>query len=228
VIQGKTISLIIPCKNERRGLDNVFSTVPACVDEVIIVDYKSTDGTTEFAASKGARVFHEPHKGYGAAYKRGMREAKGDIIVTSDGDGTYPIAEIPAMVAYLMDNGFDFISGCRFPLKGQKSMHIRNFTGNIIITSIAVALFRYKVTDLLSGMWVFKRDVLKHLTLRSSGWDFSEEITLEAIHCPEVNFAEYHIDYYERVGVTKLQPYLAGIQNILYLFYMKLIYLFGG
>jgi dolichol-phosphate hexosyltransferase len=221
MLRGKTISLVIPCMNERKGLEQVFPFVPSCVDEVVIVDYKSTDGTPEFAKSKGARVFHENIRGYGAAYKRGLKEARGDIIVTGDGDGTYPISSIPEMVNYLLDNDLDFISGCRFPLKDQKSMRKRNYVGNMIITSIAVMLFGYKVTDVLSGMWVLRRGVLPHLRLTSDGWCFSEEIKIEAIHREAVKFREYHIDYFERSGQTKLWPFNVGVQNVSFLFFKK-------
>lgn len=211
--------------NERKGLERVFSSMPPCIDEVIIIDYKSTDGTPEFAKSKGARVIHEDSKGYGVAYKKGFEMATGEIIVTGDGDGTYPIHAVPELVAYLLDSGSDFVSGCRFPLKDQRSMRIRNFVGNMIITSIAVVLFGHKVTDLLSGMWVFKREVLKHLKLVSKGWNFSEEITIEAIHRPEVRFGEYYIDYFEREGQTKLWPFSVGIENVLFLFLKKFLLL---
>ena len=96
-----------------------------------------------------------------------------------------------------------------------------------VVTAIAVVLFGYKITDLLSGMWVLKKSILPRLKLTSYGWDFSEEITLEAIHRPNVKFGEYHIDYYERIGETKLQPFTAGIKNIIFLFSMKLRYLRG-
>lgn len=217
-----TVSVVIPCMNERKGIERVFASVPPCVDEVIIVDHKSTDGTPEFAQSKGARVFREDRRGYGTAYKKGFKEARGDIIVTADGDATYPLYAIPDMITYLLDNGLDFVSGCRFPLKAQKSMRIRNFVGNMLITAIAVILFRHKVTDLLSGMWVFKKSIYDRLHLVSDGWNFSEEITIEAIRDQGIRFGEYHIDYFEREGQTKLWPLHVGVGNVLFLFRKKI------
>ena len=228
MLRDRTISLVIPCINERYGLEELFSSVPSCVDEIVVVDYKSTDGTPEFAESRGARVFHEKKKGYGAAYKRGLQEARGEIIVTCDGDATYPVSAIPEMVDYLLENGLDFISGCRFPLRDQRSMRKRNFIGNMVITSIAVALFGYKVTDILSGMWVFKKKALEHFSLLSDGWCFSEEITIEAIHREAVRFREYHIDYLEREGQTKLWPFKVGLINLIFLFFKKFVLLIKG
>lgn len=224
--RNNTISLVIPSMNERKGLEIVFPSIPAYIDEVIIVDYKSTDGTPEYAKNMGARVIHEDQKGYGAAYKRGFRMATGDIIVTSDADGTYPITAAAELIDYMLDNNLNFVSGCRFPLKDQNSMRKRNFIGNMLLTSVSVMLFGYKVTDLLSGMWVFKKDVLNHLKIRTNGWNFSEEITIEAIIRKNVRFGEYHINYFEREGQTKLWPFTVGVENLCYLFLKKLFVFF--
>src|SRR5689334_23435486 len=86
---GKRISVVIPCHNEEEGVRAVIEQMPPIVDEILVVDNCSTDRTAEVARSLGARVVHESRKGYGRAYKTGFEKARGDIIVTMDGDGTY-------------------------------------------------------------------------------------------------------------------------------------------
>jgi glycosyltransferase involved in cell wall biosynthesis len=221
--RDRTISLIIPCRNERAGLEEVFPSIPSCVDEVIVVDYRSTDGTPDYARGKGAVVVDIRKRGYGAAYKAGFARARGDIIAACDGDGTYPVSSIPAVIDSLLDGGLDFISCCRFPLCNQGSMHRMNFLGNMVITVIANVLFRYKITDLLSGMWVFKKQALDAMRLVDDGWNFSEEIKIEAFSREGLRFSEHHIHYSEREGQTKLHPFSVGIKNILFLLYKRIV-----
>ncbi len=97
-----TISLIIPALNEEKGIVATLKRVPKEIAEVIVVDGGSKDRTVELAESNGARVIVEPLRGYGLAYKRGFAAAKGEVIVTSDADGTYPIELFPYVVDYLV------------------------------------------------------------------------------------------------------------------------------
>jgi len=86
--RGKRISVVIPCHNEEAGVAAVLAQMPSMVDEVVVVDNASTDRTAEVARGAGARVVFEARKGYGRAYKTGFAAARGDVIVTMDGDGT--------------------------------------------------------------------------------------------------------------------------------------------
>ena len=115
--RGKTISAVIPCYNEEDGIQHVIEAMPTVVDEVVVVDNNSSDRTAEVAESLGARVIREKRKGYGRAYQAGLPAASKDVIVTLDGDGSYPPDEIPRLVDCLIDEELDFISACRFPLR---------------------------------------------------------------------------------------------------------------
>src|SRR3972149_3502376 len=158
------ISLVMPCYNEEHGLPEVFRDLPSLVDEVIVVDHNCTDCTAQVAREFGATVIFEKRQGYGAAYKAGLRAATGDIIVTMDGDGTYPRNFIPILLDVMIDEGFDFITCDRTGHKDKPSNWLRVF-GNDVLNFFIWLLFWFRVRDSQSGMWVFRRDILRHLHL---------------------------------------------------------------
>jgi hypothetical protein len=211
-----SISAVIPCYNEQDGIREVMGRMPEAVDEVVVVDNNCTDRTAEVARSLGAVVVAESTPGYGAAYKRGLRAATKDLIVTLDGDGTYPPEEIPRLVGELVDRGWDFLSASRFPLTDPRAMHLSNRLGNWVLTAAAAVLYRTPIRDSQSGMWVFKRAVLERLRLTSDGMPFSEEIKLEAL-LRGLEFGEVHIPYGARVGEVKLQKWRDGWLNLTFL-----------
>jgi glycosyltransferase involved in cell wall biosynthesis len=212
-----SISVVIPCYNEEDGVREVMGRMPGAVDEVVVVDNNCTDGTAKVAAALGARVVPEPVPGYGAAYKAGLRAATQDVIVTLDGDGTYPPEEIPRLVETLVDRGWDFLSASRFPLSDPTAMHLSNRVGNWLLTVAAGLLFLKPLRDSQSGMWVFRRAGLERLRLTSDGMAFSEEIKLEAV-ARGLRFGEAHIRYGARVGEVKLQKWRDGWDNLSFLF----------
>lgn len=212
-----TISVVIPCYNEEEGIARVIESLPACVDETVVVDNNSTDRTGEVAGSLGAKVVFEKRKGYGAAYKTGLAAASSDITITMDGDGSYPSEQIVELVDYLLDNEIDFLSTSRFPLKNPEAMNLSNKIGNMALTLAMLILYGKNIRDSQSGMWVYRTMILPKLNLTSDGMPFSEEIKIEAIRHKDVKFAEYHISYHERVGEVKLEKWRDGIRNLLFL-----------
>ena len=123
--QNLKLSVVIPCYNEEDGVREVIGRMPKSVDEIVVVDNNCTDRTAAVATSLGARVVAEKVPGYGAAYKTGLAAATGDVIITMDGDGTYPPEEIDRLVDELVAKKWDFLSASRFPLTDPKAM---NFT----------------------------------------------------------------------------------------------------
>ena len=210
------LSVVIPCYNEEDGVREVIGRMPKAVDEIVVVDNNCTDRTAEVATSLGARVVAERTPGYGAAYKAGLRAATGDVIITLDGDGTYPPEEIPRLVDQFAERGWDFLSASRFPLTDQAAMHLSNRVGNWVLTAAAALLFFKPIRDSQSGMWVFRRAALDRLRLTSDGMAFSEEIKLEAL-LRGLKFGEGHIPYGARIGEVKLQKWRDGWDNLAFL-----------
>ncbi|GAB4439009.1 MAG: hypothetical protein OHK0015_33340 [Chloroflexi bacterium OHK40] len=217
------ISVVIPCFNEEHGLRHVLEAMPPYVDEVVVVDNNSTDATARVAEELGARVIFEGRKGYGNAYQAGLPAATGDIIATVDGDGTYPSQAIAPIVDHLIEQRLDFVSASRFPLRDKRAMRGRNVLGNKVLTYAFRALYLRWIADSQSGMWVFRRECLRAIRPSQPGMAFSEEIKIEALQAPGLRFGEFHIDYYERIGETKLYTWRDGFHNLWFLFRRRVV-----
>lgn len=213
----KRISLVMPCLNEESGLREILRDLPSCVDQVVVVDNDSTDDTAAVARSFGATVVMEKRRGYGIAFKTGLRAADGDIVITMDGDGTYPRSFIPVLLEVMLEEGFDFISCDRTGHKDRPSNRLR-VLGNDVLNAFIWALFFFKIRDSQSGMWVFKRELLPRMRLTSDTMAFSEEIKVEAFTMKGVKAKELPIYYRERHGVSKLRIWHDGFYNLFFLF----------
>jgi glycosyltransferase involved in cell wall biosynthesis len=212
------ITAIIPCLNEEQGVEEVLARMPGYVDEVIVVDNGSTDRTGDVARTLGAKVVREDIRGYGRAYKKGFAHATGDVIVTLDGDHSYPVDAISYLLEAFLHLSVDFLNASRFPVQDRTSMSFKHRIGNIILSTTMSLLFFRWVHDSQSGMWVFRRSILDQIRLDADGMAFSEEIKVEAIKHPQIRFAEIPVMYRSRLGEIKLNPWRDGIRNILYLF----------
>jgi glycosyltransferase involved in cell wall biosynthesis len=219
--KGQSITVIIPCLNEEQGIEQVLRRMPDFVDEVIVVDNASTDRTSEVAASFGAQVIREEVRGYGRSYKRGFAQACGDIIVTLDGDHSYPPDAISYLLEAFLHLEVDFLNASRFPVRDPKAMSLKHKFGNLVLSLAMSLLFFRWVRDSQSGMWVLRRSILDGMNLVSDGMAFSEEIKIEAIRNPRVRFAEISIQYSSRLGEVKLNPWRDGFHNLAFLVHKR-------
>ncbi|MBN9657020.1 MAG: glycosyltransferase family 2 protein [Acidobacteria bacterium] len=212
-----SITVVIPCLNEEQGIEKVLSRMPEFVDEVIVVDNGSTDRTADVARSFGAQVIREDVRGYGRSYKKGFSLATGDVIVTLDGDHSYP----PDAISYLLEAYLhleaDFLNASRFPVRDRRAMSFKHKFGNLVLSVMMSMLFFRWIHDSQSGMWVFSRKILKDMVLESDGMAFSEEIKIEALLHPTARFEEISIMYTSRLGEIKLNPWRDGFQNLFFL-----------
>ena len=215
--KDQKITVVIPCLNEEQGIEQVLRRMPAFVDETIVVDNGSTDRTSEIARGLGAVVIREDVRGYGRSYKRGFANAKGDIIVTLDGDHSYPPDAISYLLEAFLHLGVDFLNASRFPVRDRRAMSFKHKFGNFVLSfAMSVLYFRW-VRDSQSGMWVFKRSILAHMKLESDSMAFSEEIKIEALKNSRITFAEIPVQYSSRLGEIKLNPWRDGFYNLWFL-----------
>lgn len=216
------VSIIIPTLNEEQGIGKVLDEIPKGLDlEVIIVDGNSTDRTVDIAKNKGARVIIEERRGYGIAYKSGFEQARGELIATLDGDGTYPAEKISEFLKILENEKLDFITTDRLTNLRKNAMTKKHRLGNFILSLTTRILFGVKVKDSQSGMWIFRRSILPKLNLISNGMSFSEEIKIEAFK--KFRCKEIPIEYRVRVGEVKLSSWKDGWKNLKFLFWKRFI-----
>lgn len=133
------ISIIIPTMNEEESIGRVIDAIPRgeAAIEILVVDTNSKDRTKEIARGKGAKVIDEPRRGYGRAYKTGFANASGEVIITLDGDLTYPAERVVEFANMLMDKGLDFITCNRLSLLEPGVMSRKHRLGNWILTKTA-------------------------------------------------------------------------------------------
>jgi dolichol-phosphate hexosyltransferase len=211
------ITVVIPCLNEEQGIEQVLRRMPDFVDETIVVDNGSTDRTSDVATGFGAMVIREEVRGYGRSYRRGFSRATGDLIITLDGDHSYPVEAISYLIEAFLHLDVDFLNASRFPVRDRRAMSFKHKFGNWIL-SLAMSLLYFRwVRDSQSGMWVFRRSILDSMTLVSDGMAFSEEIKIEALKNRGIRFQEISIQYSSRLGEVKLNPWRDGFHNLFFL-----------
>lgn len=222
MIHGKTITLVVPCRNEEKIIKGFLRKVPQYVDEILIVDNGSTDATATIARKCGARVIYENRTiegiGYGFAHQTGMKKATGDWIVAMDGDDTYPLSSIKKIITSMEKNGIDVMSCNRLPLKHKKAITPTRQLGIKLLNFETKLLFGYPIKDILTGMWILKRSISKELHVSSGDWNFSPELKINALTNPEISFSEYHIQHFERSKeASKQQIWKTGLSHATFL-----------
>ncbi len=213
----QSITVIIPCLNEEQGIEGVMKRMPEFVDQVIVVDNGSTDRTADVAKGYGARVIQEDARGYVRAYKTGFSAATSDLIVTLDGDQSYPPDAISYLIEAFLHLDVDFLNASRFPVRDANAMSLKHKMGNLILSLAMSILYLRWMRDSQSGMWIFRRSILKDMKLESDGMAFSEEIKIEALKLNRHRFAELSIMYTSRLGEIKLNPWRDGFYNLWFL-----------
>jgi len=184
VVRGTpTVSVVIPALNEAENLRHVLPRIPSFVDEVLLVDGYSTDGTVEVARSlrPDIRIVQQQGHGKGAALRSGFAAAKGDIIVMLDADGSMDPAEIPAFVGTLLA-GADFAKGSRFLQGGGTTdMPFYRRWGNAAFVWLVRLLFGGQFSDLCYGYNAFWARALPTLDLDGDGFEIETMMNVRAL-----------------------------------------------
>ncbi len=167
MLKGKRISVIIPAYNEAERLPRVLGRIPDFVDEVIVVDDGSTDGTYEAVrafAEKNSRIKAiklEKNCGKGCAMREGMRNSSGDVVVFMDADGQHSPEDIIKLVEPIVRGEADMVIGAR---KGDlKARPLHRRLSNIITTKLIRLKLRTYVYDTQSGFRAFRREFLPEI-----------------------------------------------------------------
>lgn len=216
----RSVAALIPCRNEERGIGAVIQAFPRTQLlrhgfslDIVVIDNASTDRTAELARDHGARVVYEPTRGKGNAMRRAFHEIRdADFVVMLDGDDTYLAGEIFRLIE-LIDSGFcDAVVGSR--LGGRivdGSMPLMNRAGNWLFSHIVRALYRVNVTDVLTGYFAWRSDVLIALRdhIHSQGFTIEMEMITKMAR---MGYDVYSvpITYRQRAGGSHLRPVSDG------------------
>lgn len=220
--RNKKITVCFPCRNEGEHLKEVVKRVPDFVDEIIVISNNSKDNTVQVAKKLGVKVFEDNRTvggiGYGFAHMTGIKNASGDLIIGADGDATYPIEDLQAVIDHLLDNKLDFISCNRYPLQKGTTIPLKLRLGVGILNTEVRLLYGIKTRDILSGMWVFRKEIKDTLQLTMGEWNLSPQIKLNAARHPDIAFSEYSIAQHQRLGATHQDYFKTGLSHMIWIF----------
>lgn len=177
-----TVSVVIPAKNEAQNISWVLERIPAWVDEIVLVDGQSTDGTIDAArhVRSDIVIVEQKSRGKGLALQAGFAAATGDFIVMLDADGSMHPAEIDRYIA-LLASGFDFVKGSRF-MAGASSTDITwlRRLGNNCLLYLTNLIYGTRFTDLCYGYCAFRREFLGRLALTAPGFEIESQLIARA------------------------------------------------
>jgi len=222
-----SIKVIIPAYNEEASIAKVISEIPSEVDEIIVVNNNSTDGTKENAARAGATVLDEERKGYGYACLKGMDyiawlENQPTIIVFLDGDySDYP-EELIEVVRPIVEDDIDLVIGSRVKERREYgAMTPQQIFGNWLATKLMGLFFGANFTD-LGPFRAIKYDKLLSLQMEDKTYGWTVEMQLKAIK-KGLSYTEVPVRYKNRIGVSKVSgtvkgSVLAGVKILTWIF----------
>lgn len=223
--KDKKVSVVFPTYNEkdsiREAIDDFFSS--GYVDEIMVVNNNASPGTAEEVAKTRAIQVFEKKQGYGHAIQRGLKEARGDLIVVSEPDGTFSGHDVIKLLAYSDD--FDVVFGTRTSsslIRDGANMGMFLKWGNIAVAKLMEALFfsHSQLTDVGCTMKLISRKALERIQHKFSigGSHFGPEMMLLAI-THNLRFIEIPVNYRKRVGVSsvtgsKVKAFSLGMRMI--------------
>lgn len=214
----KKVSVVFPALNEEETIGMVIDEVPVRKleergydVEIIVVDNGSTDNTSSIAEQFGAIVVSEETRGKGHAMRTGFKCATGDFIFMLDADYTYPATYLPPMVD-MLELRLDVVLGSR--MKGDReegSVSKLNMVGNVLLAALATVLYRKKVSDVCTGSWGFRKNIVDRLQMEAKGFEL-EAIMFTQVAKMGCRIGEIPIHYRRRPNRAKLNSFRDGLK----------------
>ena len=201
-----TFSVVIPCYNEVNTVADVVRRVLEVdvVDELIIVDDGSTDGTLDALAeieaqghSKVSVLYHERNQGKGAALVTGFQHTTGEVIIIQDADFEYDPREYPLLLKPIQEGVATVVYGSRFLGGPRKAMNFWNMVANKGLTLITNILFNAIISDMETCYKCFRREVVQGMQINARGFEFEPEFTAKVLR-QGIRIVEVPISYYGR------------------------------
>ena len=217
------VSVVIPVFNEEVTVGNVVTRTKKTLEqlgvtyEILVVDDGSDDKSADIAQKLKAHVLKKAHQGKGFALRSGFRQARGELVVTLDADGSHQPEEIPLVLRYIREDKADFVVGSRFLNSEDNKTKIPkvNRTGNRMFNGLIWYLTGAKISDSQSGFRAIRSSLIKRMKLGSHGYEVESEMLVKALKMG-ARVAETRISFDQRtVGCSKLDPIKDGAR-ILY------------
>lgn len=180
-VRDPKVTALICTLNEAENLPHVLPRIPDWVNEVLIIDGRSTDGTVDLARKlrPGVHVLSQPGRGKGDALKLGVEHADGDIIVTLDADGETDPSELHTFVE-VVQRGCDFAKGSRLARGRPRRMPVYRWVGNKVLAVTFNLLYGTRFTDICSGYTAFRRQAFLRLALTYRNCEMEQQMLARA------------------------------------------------
>lgn len=205
------IAVIIPALDEEDAIGLVVREIPRdLVGEVLVVDNGSKDRTAEVARAAGARVVHEPMRGYGAACLAGAMAARdADILVFLDGDRSDDPSEMPAILRPILDGNADLVIGARMPARAEEgALTSYQRFGNRLVTGMVRLLYRLRLSD-FGPFRAIRADVLRGLGMENKTYGWPIEMIVKAAK-KGYRVVNVPVSCRRRIGRSKVAGTLKG------------------
>jgi glycosyltransferase involved in cell wall biosynthesis len=182
------LSVIIPVYNEVKTIHEIIKRVQATglVDEILAIDDGSTDGSRDILAELDHTdtvkvIYHEKNQGKGKAVRTGIENASGDLILIQDADLEYDPREYASLLKPVQEGIADVVYGSRFLGAGRRPVLFWNMVANKILTLVTNILYNNILTDMETGYKLFRREIVRDMTLHARGFEFEPEFTAKVL-----------------------------------------------
>jgi glycosyltransferase involved in cell wall biosynthesis len=214
------VSVVMPCLDEEEAIGACIEKIQRTFaeaglsGEIVVCDNGSTDRSVAIAERMGARVVHQPARGYGNAYLKGFASARGRYLVMGDADDTYDFTMIPQFLAALREGGCDFVTGSRYLDGGDRHITaLHRWFGNPALTRTLNTLFGTRYTDVYCGYRAFSREAYDRIRPVSPGMEFNLELAINA-GLARLKTREIPIVLAPRKGESKLRTFRDGWRSL--------------
>ena len=233
------ISVILPCFNEEKAIGFCIESINEVAKrenldvEIVAVDNGSTDSSAEivrkFSLSLNQNnliLISEPVKGYGSAYMRGLKEARGKYFFMADADATYDFEDIPRFIKKL-EEGNDLVVGNRFSgmMESNSMTFSHKWIGNPVLSSLVKLFFKVKIHDIHCGARAISREAYSKIILYTLGMEFASEMIIKSAKAG-LKIAEIPVGYKMRIGESKLETFRDGWRHLRFILLYSPIVIF--